>query len=217
MKVYLIISLLLLLCASENSQSYFAIYVPTNGTITVTSSWGNSATVKLVYDVGGINQNIPLNNGSPTTFTVASTGKKLIYIDSGSPNPTNFAISLTMPNGDVYTLSTTFLNNFNSAFTATPGVCENNYQSVYASQPSPPKCQPICRYYFKDNSKIAANLCSVDLSVCALSCNVVLKCGNGIVDAGENCDNGNQVGCSANCQVDSGYFCTDFLNQPSVC
>ena len=43
-------------------------------------------------------------------------------------------------------------------------------------------------------------------------------CGNGRVEAGEQCDDGNAVsgdGCSASCQVDPGYTCTG--TQPSVC
>ena len=43
------------------------------------------------------------------------------------------------------------------------------------------------------------------------------KCGDGIIDASEQCDDANTVsgdGCSSNCSVEQGYFCT---NQPSVC
>jgi large repetitive protein len=42
-------------------------------------------------------------------------------------------------------------------------------------------------------------------------------CGNGIVEPGEQCDDGNTLsgdGCSSTCQVEAGYQCT---GQPSVC
>ena len=40
-------------------------------------------------------------------------------------------------------------------------------------------------------------------------------CGNGIVEAGEECDNKNGLGCSANCKVDTGFICRGL--SPSVC
>jgi cysteine-rich repeat protein len=42
-------------------------------------------------------------------------------------------------------------------------------------------------------------------------------CGNGVIEAGETCDDGNRTagdGCSATCQQESGYTCT---GQPSIC
>ena len=41
-------------------------------------------------------------------------------------------------------------------------------------------------------------------------------CGNGIVDAGEMCDNGNQTGC-LNCQIPAGYECIGKAGQISLC
>ncbi len=44
-----------------------------------------------------------------------------------------------------------------------------------------------------------------------------VACGNGILDPGEQCDDGNVIagdGCSANCTIESGFSCT---GQPSVC
>lgn len=42
-------------------------------------------------------------------------------------------------------------------------------------------------------------------------------CGNGIVESGEECDNGNKIGCSFNCKIDQGFKCTSTLGFPSVC
>ena len=42
-------------------------------------------------------------------------------------------------------------------------------------------------------------------------------CGNGIIEAGEQCDDGDTVsgdGCSATCQVEPGWTC---VGEPSVC
>lgn len=98
MKKTLFIILLITLGASQTAYDYFGITVPATGTITITSSWINSATVNMVYDVGGEELNIQLTNGSPKTFTASSSGKKLIYFQFGEPNPNRFMVSLTMPN-----------------------------------------------------------------------------------------------------------------------
>ena len=37
---------------------------------------------------------------------------------------------------------------------------------------------------------------------------VSAKCGDGIVTAGEECDNGNKEGC-VNCKLVAGYYCED--------
>ena len=37
------------------------------------------------------------------------------------------------------------------------------------------------------------------------------------MDSGEECDNGNQVGCSFDCRVDTGFKCTSVSGFPSVC
>lgn len=47
------------------------------------------------------------------------------------------------------------------------------------------------------------------------SCNLI--CSNGVINMGEVCDDGNSYGgdgCSASCQVESGYECS---GSPSVC
>ena len=41
-------------------------------------------------------------------------------------------------------------------------------------------------------------------------------CGNGVLEAGEQCDNGNQAGCN-NCVIQSGYECANTQGAPSVC
>ena len=43
------------------------------------------------------------------------------------------------------------------------------------------------------------------------------KCGDAIIDQGEQCDNGNKPGCSSNCVVDAGYKCTGIVGSSSVC
>lgn len=43
-------------------------------------------------------------------------------------------------------------------------------------------------------------------------------CGNGIVEAGEQCDNGGRLGCSRNCVVpDAGYTCLGSNGIASSC
>jgi uncharacterized protein (TIGR03382 family) len=48
----------------------------------------------------------------------------------------------------------------------------------------------------------------------------VTSCGNGVVDAGEDCDDGNHAtgdGCSATCHVEAGYTCVDAAGLPAAC
>lgn len=61
--------------------------------------------------------------------------------------------------------------------------------------------------------------CSGTPSVCSTSGGggLTVICGNGLVQAGESCDDGNLLdgdGCSANCSVESGYTCN---GSPSAC
>ena len=45
-----------------------------------------------------------------------------------------------------------------------------------------------------------------------------LDCDNGIVEAGESCDDGNRIdgdGCSSSCTIETGYNCT--TDSPSIC
>lgn len=42
-------------------------------------------------------------------------------------------------------------------------------------------------------------------------------CGNGIVEAGEQCDNGGRLGCSRNCVPDAGYTCLGSNGIASSC
>ena len=42
-------------------------------------------------------------------------------------------------------------------------------------------------------------------------------CGDGVVDQGEQCDNGNKTGCALNCVPDAGYNCSAVLGSKSVC
>jgi cysteine-rich repeat protein len=54
-------------------------------------------------------------------------------------------------------------------------------------------------------------------SVCTLACNSITTCGNGIIETGEACDDGNTNsgdGCNACCQIEPGFAC---LRQPSAC
>ena len=41
-------------------------------------------------------------------------------------------------------------------------------------------------------------------------------CGDGIIDQGEQCDNGNRVGCTKDCVPDTGYKCSTALGA-SLC
>jgi len=46
----------------------------------------------------------------------------------------------------------------------------------------------------------------------------VRKCGNGVLNPDENCDDGNEIegdGCSFNCTIEDGYICNQ--EEPSVC
>ncbi len=81
-----------------------------------------------------------------------------------------------------------------------------------------------------DGSNLDGESCaSLGLGTGALACHgsclfdtggcspVVTACGNGLVEAGEQCDDGNLVpadGCDATCQVEGGYHCYD---DPSIC
>jgi cysteine-rich repeat protein len=42
-------------------------------------------------------------------------------------------------------------------------------------------------------------------------------CGDSIIDQGEQCDNGNRVGCTLNCVPDTGYKCSAVLGTASLC
>lgn len=42
-------------------------------------------------------------------------------------------------------------------------------------------------------------------------------CGDSVVDQGEDCDNGNKIGCSFNCKIDSGYKCSAVIGSASGC
>lgn len=42
------------------------------------------------------------------------------------------------------------------------------------------------------------------------------KCGDGILEFGEECDNGNKPGCQ-NCRIMSGYSCFGNLGGTSIC
>lgn len=58
--------------------------------------------------------------------------------------------------------------------------------------------------------------CDESAGACRQSCDPKI-CGNGIIEFGEQCDDGNTVGgdgCSPNCTVEGGFSCT---GQPSVC
>lgn len=47
--------------------------------------------------------------------------------------------------------------------------------------------------------------------------NLVVVCGNGLIQTGEQCDDGNTIdgdGCSSTCQVEDGFVCT---GEPSLC
>lgn len=57
--------------------------------------------------------------------------------------------------------------------------------------------------------------------ICDSSCQyIVSTCGDGVVDAGEPCDDGNHAtgdGCSATCHVEAGYSCVDAAGVPIGC
>lgn len=134
MKLFLTLSLLILLAASQaNTPSvYFGIFVPSTGTITISSSWGNNAAaVNMIYDVGGLNSAVSLVRNGGVSIAVTSTGKRLIKFIFGNPIPNSLAISLTMPNGDTYTLTTSIMNNYEQAYQTTVSACETNYATVY--------------------------------------------------------------------------------------
>ena len=42
-------------------------------------------------------------------------------------------------------------------------------------------------------------------------------CGNSKLQVGEQCDNGNNTGCSSNCVPDLGYSCTGDIEDRSIC
>ena len=47
------------------------------------------------------------------------------------------------------------------------------------------------------------------------TCEVV--CGDGVIGPNEQCDNGNQIGCSRWCIPDPGYTCIGSIGIPSWC
>jgi len=44
-----------------------------------------------------------------------------------------------------------------------------------------------------------------------------VKCGDGIRDVSEQCDNGNMAGCSSNCIPNKGFTCTGQVGEKSTC
>ena len=48
-------------------------------------------------------------------------------------------------------------------------------------------------------------------------CSKQRVCGDAVFDLGEECDNGNKVGCTSDCKIDSGFKCTSNLGLPSAC
>ncbi|KAF0685723.1 Aste57867_22422 [Aphanomyces stellatus] len=89
--------------------------------------------------------------------------------------------------------------------------CDNTFKSAPKSV-----CTTICG----DGLVKGAEQCDDTTRAC-INCKTVVvpppRCGDGFVDTGETCDDGNSVagdGCSATCQVESGYVCQ---GAPSVC
>lgn len=74
-------------------------------------------------------------------------------------------------------------------------------------------CQVESSYTCTDATAAAASICTKRPPI--------NKCGNGLPDAGEQCDdknNNNLDGCSSNCLTEPGYTCTAAsFNTPSVC
>lgn len=95
-----ILSVLIFICgSSDTNRIYVGITVPSVGTITVKSSFTSGAFVSMVYDVGGADQNLPLNSDGTDTLVVSKAGKVLVSFAS---IPVTFVATVIMPNNDRY-------------------------------------------------------------------------------------------------------------------
>jgi cysteine-rich repeat protein len=75
----------------------------------------------------------------------------------------------------------------------------------------PSDCNPYC----PDGSCNNGETCST----CPQDCGACANCGNGLLNAGETCDDANTLsgdGCSGGCLIESGYEC-DNTPMPSIC
>ena len=73
------------------------------------------------------------------------------------------------------------------------------------------RCEDLATDYVGGQLRCSGD-CTFDTSAC-----IRRGCGNGVIDAGESCDDGNLDtgdGCGADCQVESGWRCT---GEPSRC
>ena len=64
------------------------------------------------------------------------------------------------------------------------------------------------------------DICPLLASLTCMADITATTCGDGIVDVGEECDDGGTAagdGCGATCEVECGYTCTRPLDGPSVC
>ena len=83
-----------------------------------------------------------------------------------------------------------------------------------------PNCGSVCASLLTDNQNcgMCGNVCAgIQVCVNGACGSPPVVCGNGIIQSGETCDDGNLSngdGCSSTCQVEPGFSCT---GNPSVC
>ncbi len=78
-------------------------------------------------------------------------------------------------------------------------------------------CQPEVAADFDGITRSLGDGCSIGAFEFDAPASPSPACGNGLLETGETCDQGNTVagdGCSSSCQTESGWVCT---NQPSLC
>ena len=92
--------------------------------------------------------------------------------------------------------------------------CDNGFNiTAYVQKPGPDDCAPGCKkprfcgdgvvdFPFEQCDKGAANTDNGSYNSCTTSCTLGPRCGDGVIQAGEQCDDGNRLngdGCSASC------------------
>ncbi len=102
---------------------------------------------------------------------------------------------------------------------ACTGCADGTYETAPCSGTFDTACAPcVSNCATCSNASDMCTSCAPGFFLSESSC--ISLCGNGIVDAGEMCDDGNRMdgdGCSSTCTVEPSYYCYGDPGQPSTC